>query len=236
MRFSVPIVGFVLTVASTATAYEGYQGYRHKGYSHRSHMRGGLEARSPYVDQDLYGREYYDLEACFNPDHGHFSGTHRHFHHELEARDELDLELRDIAEQLVRRAEEHLVRRTGGARGHWNKVLNAIKFTQAAKKDLKYPLASTWGKGEDPKQKHEEIVDKHAHNVPGAHKATILRGAHPAGSDPKEKDHITANYHDQSGSNIKDQAGRKTHHVYTDREKQGIDVKKLWDEHKNKKQ
>ncbi|KAI0782036.1 hypothetical protein C8Q75DRAFT_538607 [Abortiporus biennis] len=234
MRFSVPVVGFVLTVASTATAYHGYP---HGEYSHHSHMRGGLEARSPYAGQDLYGRDYYDLEARFIPGHGHFSGAHRHFHHELEARDEFDLELRDIAEQLVRRAEEHLVRRaSGGARGNWKKVLHAIKFTQAAKKDLKHPLASTWGKGEDPKQKHEEIVDKHAHNVPGAHKATVVRGAHPAGSDPKEKDHITTKYHDHAGKDIKDQAGRSTHHVYTDREKQGIDVKKLWDEHKNKKQ
>ena len=68
----------------------------------------------------------------------------------------LRLQLRDFVEELVRR----------------NGV--PITWKEEATKDLHNPLASTWKDGEDPKHKHEELVQNYVkEHFPHAAKAEI---------------------------------------------------------------
>ncbi|KAI0784882.1 hypothetical protein C8Q75DRAFT_373938 [Abortiporus biennis] len=53
-----------------------------------------------------------------------------------------------------------------------------------------------------------------------------MHAAHPGGTDPNEKDHITVQYYDKNGGIIKDKNDRDSHHVYTNREKE-VDLKPL---------
>ncbi|KAI0784883.1 hypothetical protein C8Q75DRAFT_809771 [Abortiporus biennis] len=134
------------------------------------------------------------------------------------------IDVRDVYRQLVRRAK--------GDKGKGGKVIKGsgngelpIKWAGTAQGELAEPLAATWGKG-DAKARHEAIVREHGDNIKNAKSAQINHAAHPGGTDPNEKDHITVQYFDKNGGPIQDKNGWDSHHVYTNREKE-VDLKPL---------
>jgi hypothetical protein len=111
---------------------------------------------------------------------------------------------------------------------------NNIKFEDSAKLGLH---------GVDPKH-HAAIIDYHKEVVKqdmekhGAHSAQILHSEHYGGSNPNEALHITANYFDEHGNQIKSpysvqkaQAGVKTEgsfHVYNDKQTHPVAAPQAW--------
>ncbi|KAI0784880.1 hypothetical protein C8Q75DRAFT_373799 [Abortiporus biennis] len=203
-----------------------------------------IYGRDVYLDSlearhDTYGGfDFRDRYANHIPSRLHARnefGSPQYF----EARDASfisELELRDLISRLVRR---------GGPRSHakanarpsthrkphveppkehehvhhsGNEHKVPVSWKKGAVEEMKLPLSQKWGKNQDPVQKHEEIVRNHAHKISGAHSAVIHHAAHPGGSKPTEKDHITAGILNHNGSPIKNPEGYPRHHVYTDRE------------------
>ncbi|KAI0794992.1 hypothetical protein C8Q75DRAFT_521186 [Abortiporus biennis] len=234
MLLALPIIGFIISAASAASAY-------HHGYGYRAYPRERFDVCGLCEDYyDPLDRGYFDHDVFYKPYASDYHGAGHHKSYHYEARDVADLELREIiAAELVRRAEAL----TASHNGYNNNRLSQreldqfvkrtipVKLSKSVKSDFKYKLASTWKDGKDPKQAHEEIARNHAKNVPGAVSATVTRAAHPSGSDPNAVDHIQVVYHDKNGKAIPQDATHEAHHIPTGREKDGIDVKKLWEGH-----
>ncbi|KAI0784878.1 hypothetical protein C8Q75DRAFT_809767 [Abortiporus biennis] len=137
-------------------------------------------------------------------------------------------DVRDVYEQLVRRAKaKGKDNKKGGKmiKGSGNGEL-PISWTGTAQGELAEPLAATWGNGDDAKARHEAIVREYGNSIKKAKSAQIEHAAHPGGTDPNEKDHITVQYFDKNGGIIKDKNDWDSHHVYTNREKE-VDLKPL---------
>ncbi|KAL4245792.1 hypothetical protein ABKN59_001661 [Abortiporus biennis] len=200
MRFIVAIFISLVTIVASVSAVPVRTCTR--GY------HGSLEA---HAINDLYcrGYEYGDIysRSSYYPEPRSYAQS---------------IDVRDVYEQLVRRAKaKGKDNKKGGKmiKGSGNGEL-PISWTGTAKAELAEPLAATWGNGDDAKARHEAIVREYGDSIKKAKSAQIEHAAHPGGTDPNEKDHITVKYFDKNGGIIKDKNDWDSHHVYTNREKE----------------